>query len=156
MSGESLHGRQVGVGTILAAELWRRVLEAESPALAEPAAEIDAAFWGGLAGAVTAQYAEKLPRIEAARKWLAEPGRWDQLREQLSPLPRRPEQIAECLSRAGAACGAGDIGCSKDRLLSVLLHAHQMRSRFTILDLARLAGVMDSAAATSFSRLMRR
>ncbi len=68
-----LHGRQVGVGTILASELYRRVLAAESPILAEPAEGIDRAFWGPLADAVEAEYVQKVPRLREAREIFSSP-----------------------------------------------------------------------------------
>ncbi len=145
-TAHDLHGRQVGVGTILASEIYQRVLAVESPEFIEPSAAIDLNFWAGLSDEVASQYAEKIPRLAAARDALAEPGRWDQLRAALAPLLRKPAEIAGCLSAADAACKACDIGCTADTLKEILTHAHEMRSRFTILDLAKLVGVMDDAA----------
>ena len=72
---------------------------------------------------------------------------WDALRESVAPLVRAPDRSSDCLARAGAACRARDIGCSKDRLLAAFVHAYQMRDRFTILDLALMVGVMPGSAA---------
>ncbi len=145
-TGHDLHGRQVGVGTILASEIYQRVLAIESPEFTVPSPEIDRDFWAGLSDEVASQYAEKIPRLHAARDELAKPGKWDQLRAALRPLLRNPAEIAGCLSSAGAACNASDIGCATDTLKKILTHAHEMRSRFTILDLAIAVGVMDDAA----------
>ncbi len=60
---------------------------------------------------------------------------------------RTPGELADCLVSAGAACRAGDIRCNPERLVSAFENAHQIRDRFTILDLARLTGVMPKAAA---------
>ena len=139
-----LHGRQVGVGTILAADLYRRVLAVESPVPALPAADVDRAYWGPLAPAVAAEFGAKHERLAAARD--AIPTLWDTLRETLAPLVRPPEAVRNALHRAGAACRAEHIGCTPDRLRDALLHAHQMRSRFTVLDLAHLVGVLPGAA----------
>jgi len=141
-----LHGRQVGVGTILASELYRRVLAVESPRLRAPVAEVDTRFWGKLGGAVAERYAEKIPRIETAGHRLAKGGAWDELRARFAPLVRPPEITRDCLKLAGAAWRAEDIGCGTKRLLNAFLHAHEMRDRFTMLDLARLVGVMPDAA----------
>ena len=99
-----------------------------------------------MGGVVAEHYAEKIPRIEAARSRLAEGNAWDELRARFAPLVRPPEVTRDCLKRAGAAYRAEDIGCEKDRLLDAFLHAHEMRARFTVLDLARLVGVMPDAA----------
>ena len=45
----------------------------------------------------------------------------------------------------GAATRAADIRCDRPRLRAAFTHAHQMRERFIVLDLARLAGVLPAA-----------
>jgi len=147
-----LHGRQVGVGTVLAAELYRRVLAIESPELHDAPAGIDRAFWGSLADAVAAKYAEKAERLRAAKQKLARGSTWDSLRQELSDMLRSPQQIRGCLAAGGAACRAEDIGCDRDRLLQAFLHAHEIRPRFTVLDLARLLGLMPGAAGEIIER----
>ncbi|MFW6061941.1 MAG: iron-containing alcohol dehydrogenase, partial [Planctomycetota bacterium] len=141
-----LHGRQVGVGTVLASEIYRRVLAVDEPDWREPTDRIDRDFWGPLADEIAAQYAEKQPRLQAAREQLADREAWDKLREELSPMLRTPEQIHTCLRQAGAACRAEDLRIDRHRLLAAFTHGHQIRSRFTILDLAQLIGVLPDAA----------
>ena len=142
-----LHGRQVGIGTVLTAELYRRVLAVESPKFAEAGGSVDAKLWGKLAPEMAAQYDAKRSRLKLAGEKLSQGGAWDKLRESLAPLVRDPATIKGCLEKAGAAHRAEHIRCSRERLLAAFLHAHEMRSRFTILDLARLAGIMPHAAA---------
>jgi glycerol-1-phosphate dehydrogenase [NAD(P)+] len=141
-----LHGRQVGIGTVIASEVYRRVLAVESPKFVDPQGSPDERFWGELAGEMTQEYAAKAKRLRPAVEKLSQRGEWDRIRADLAPLTRTPETVQNCLSRAGAAARAADIGISKEHLLGVLLHAHEIRSRFTILDLARLVGVMPKAA----------
>ncbi len=141
-----LHGRQVGVGTILAADVYRRVLAVESPHFVEPPDTIDSEFWGPLAPAVARQYREKLPRYDRAREKLKAHGAWDHLREQLQPMLRAGQTIRDCLGRAGGACTAQDFGIDRERLLTAMLLAHEMRSRFTVLDLAHLTGILPDSA----------
>jgi len=141
-----LHGRQVGVGTVLAAAVYERVLTLDSPDFAVPSGGVDRAFWGRLADEVAGHYAEKRPRMESAVEQLSRGGAWDRLRAELASMVRSPGAVRDCLTRAGAAVTAADIGCDRARLLAALDHAHEMRSRFTVLDLARLVGVMPSAA----------
>jgi glycerol-1-phosphate dehydrogenase [NAD(P)+] len=146
-AAHDLHGRQVGVGTILACELYRRVLAVESPQFVAPPMEIDREFWYPLGDVVAHYYAEKQTRLGLAREKLSRGDAWDRLREQLSPLVRPAEVTRDCLRRAGAATTAADIKCDRARLLAAFLHAHEIRSRFTILDLARLVGLLPDAAA---------
>ena len=142
-----LHGRQVGIGTLLTSEIYRRVLAVESPQFVAPRASVDREFWGRLADGVAEQYEGKIQRLRLAAENLAKGEAWDRMREALAPMLISPEAIRECLARAGAAFRAGDIRCSEERLLTALLHAHEIRSRFSILDLARLIGIMPRAAA---------
>jgi glycerol-1-phosphate dehydrogenase [NAD(P)+] len=141
-----MHGSQVGLGTILTSELYRRVMAVESPKAAPVSIEIDGEFWGRLAGCVAREYAGKADRLQCAAGLISRPGEWDKLRSELSGFLRPPERTRDCLERAGGAFRAADIGCTRERLLAALLHAHEIRSRFTILDLARLLGVLPKAA----------
>jgi glycerol-1-phosphate dehydrogenase [NAD(P)+] len=141
-----LHGRQVGVATVMAAELYRRVLAIESPALRDAPSTVDGPFWGRLAAGVAEEYARKADRLRSARTTLAAGDTWDNLRADLSAMLRPPERIHNCLQAAGAACSAEDIGCPRDRLLDTFRHAHEIRPRFTILDLAHLTGILPAAA----------
>lgn len=145
--GHDLHGRQVGVASVLSAELWRRVLEVESPRLVDPPAGVDRAFWGPLADAVAAHYGEKTARLAQAKEIIARGDTWDRLRRELSPVPATPGRLRDCLGAAAAACRAGDIGCDRPRLVSAFLHAHEIRSRFTVLDLGYLLGLLPRAAS---------
>ncbi len=141
-----LHGRQVGVGTILTSELYRRILATESPRFVEVPEGVDRPFWGPVADNVAAEHAQKVPRLHEAREKLSQGDAWDRLREALAPMVRPPEKLRDCLARARAACSAEDIQCPPDRLLAALRHAHEIRSRFTCLDLGRLLGILPAAA----------
>ena len=65
---------------------------------------------------------------------------------QLSPLTKDPATVKGWLTRAGAATTAADIGCSREALASAILHMHEIRKRFTIVDLAWLVGILPDAA----------
>ncbi|MGC9453399.1 MAG: iron-containing alcohol dehydrogenase [Phycisphaerae bacterium] len=146
-ASHDLHGRQVGVGTVLASEVYRRVLAVESPQPVAQPTDVDSAFWGGLTGAVAPHYAEKLPKYQAAAEVITTGNTWDELRSALSRMVRPPRQLHDALRRASAAATAADIGCEPQHLLEAFTHAHELRSRFTVLDLARLLGVMPAGAA---------
>ena len=142
-----LHGRQVGLATILMAELYQRVLAVESPDFRDAPAQIDAAYWARHAPAIAGHHAKKRDRLAAARTALAAGNAWDNLRADLAPRLRRPAVIRDCLAAARAAHQAEHIGCAPDRLADVLRHAHEIRSRFTILDLAWIVGILPDAPA---------
>ncbi|MBI4861461.1 MAG: iron-containing alcohol dehydrogenase [Candidatus Riflebacteria bacterium] len=145
-TAHDLHGRQVGVGTILASALYERMLQLEAPTFAVPHRVIDERLWGPLARNVALAWSRKRERLEAAPQHLGENDRWDSLRSELAPMVRRAGQVASCLKRAGAACRVADLGLSRERVLTAFVNAHTIRDRFTILDLAWLAGLMPGAA----------
>ena len=142
-----LHGRQVGLATVLMAELYQRVFAVDEPACAAPPEDVDRAFWGPISDKVQKLYADKLGRISDAAGTLSNADSWDDLRQQLAVRLHKPERLRDCLVRAKAAYRAEDLGMNKDRLLTALTHAHEFRARFTILDLARLVGIWPGAAA---------
>ena len=144
-AGHDLHGRQVGVGTVIASELYRRLLAIERPVFREPPA-VDAKFWGALAPSIQQEYAKKLPRLAQVAKSLSTGDAWENLRAELSAMVRPSEVIRDCLRDAGAAWRPADIGCDAARVRTALLHAHEIRSRVTVLDLAWMTGIMPAAA----------
>ena len=142
-----LHGRQVGLGTVLASEVYRRVISLESPDFSRASMGFDKEFWGALGDGVETQFAQKVERLQKAVEILSQGDSWDRLREEVKPFLRPPERIRDRLKRAGAAYRAEDIGCSRQRLLRAMLHLHEIRSRFTVIDLAWLVGILPQAAA---------
>ncbi len=142
-----LHGRQVGVGTLLSAALYERVLALEHPVLRELPSSVDDGFWSlpSVVAAVREQYEAKRQRLEAVRPRLTDGCNWDQLRARLATEVKRPATIRDWLTRAGAAVSMADIGCSRERLRAAILHMHEIRKRFTIVDLAWLTGVLPAA-----------
>jgi len=140
-----LHGRQVGVATIFAAALYRRILAVEAPAFRAAFPEFDAAWWGGLAGAVRREHDKAAVRAAAAAAALSRPGQWDAVRTRLAPVLRDPAAIKDCLRRAGAAHRPEDIGISMQAFCAAVRHAVSIRERFTSLSLGLVTGVLPGA-----------
>lgn len=147
-----LHGRQVGLGTVLCSEVYRRLLAVESPRFGPPCETIDARFWGRLADPIATLYAQKVPRLHQVAACLSTGSAWDDLRRRLAPVVRSPEKVSACLRTAGAAWRAEHIGCDRPRVLAAFTHAHQARARFTVLDLAHLLGLLPATAADAIGR----
>jgi glycerol-1-phosphate dehydrogenase [NAD(P)+] len=148
--GEShdLHGRQVGIGTLVSAALYQRVLAIDEPILRPLPPAVDDRFWSvpAVVAAITEQYASKGSRLASIQQRIAPPGAWDSLRARLAAQAKSPETIGSWLQRAGAAVSIADIGCSRERIRSAILHMHEIRKRFTIVDLAWLTGVLPEQA----------
>jgi glycerol-1-phosphate dehydrogenase [NAD(P)+] len=141
------HGRQVGLGAIVAAALYERLLALNRPVFRAVTEPTDAAYWGALAPVVEEEHAAKRERAVQAVARLNEPGVWEQVRGIIAAQAVSPARIKACLKRAGAAHTAGEIGCSAGRFTEALLRSHQIRARYTVLDLARAAGILPGSAA---------
>lgn len=145
-----LHGRQVGIASILMAALYEKVLAIDCPVFHEVPRKVDEQFWGNLSPVVAKEYEKKLPRYQMVAGSLSMPGAWEKLRELLHADMVPAMKLKNCLSQSGAAHRIGDINhygvpLTRTKLLSVISNANQMRERFTILDLAVLLGVLPNA-----------
>lgn len=147
--GEShdLHGRQVGVGTVLSAALFERVLAVENPDVGDLPPVVEEAFWidPSVVVAVREQDQAKRPRLELLRERIRQRDLWDEARARAAAQVKSPQTIRDWLTRAGGAACAADIGCSRPRIRSAILHMHEIRKRPTIIDLAWLTGVLPAA-----------
>ncbi len=144
-----LHGRQVGVASILMAALYEEVLAIDTPRFELPRTEVDEEFWGSLTPMVADEYRKKLRRYQQVREQLSQPGNWQALRRLLQVDLVPAAQLKSCLARAGAAHRVEDIDhsgrpLSREKFSRVVRNSSQMRARFTILDLAALLGYMPS------------
>lgn len=139
------HGRQVGLGTLLACALYERVLRLEAPKFHDHSEPTDAAYWKSLTPIVEEEHVLKRGKAQRAVARLRQAGTWDHLREAVQPFTRPATLIKHCLRTAGAAHRIEDIGCTRERFRAAVLHGHQIRERYTILDLARAVGILPGA-----------
>jgi glycerol-1-phosphate dehydrogenase [NAD(P)+] len=141
-----LHGRQVGLGTIFSAALYERIFKIETPELQSSPSDIDSTFWSALSENVRDQYQQKQPMLETIREQLTDIETWQTFIAAARDQVRSPIEIKNCLKIAGAAHTFSDIKCSRERLLSAVLHMHEIRKRPTIIDLAWILGILPDSA----------
>jgi glycerol-1-phosphate dehydrogenase [NAD(P)+] len=137
-----LHGRQVGVATILVAALYEALLALEDVRFAVPHVDFDPKLWGAAAPVVEQEFRKKRGVMEQACEKLNRPAVWSEVRSTLRPWVRSAASIKECLRDAGAAHRLSDIGISRDRFLAAVRACGWMRARFTSVDLAACAGLL--------------
>ncbi len=142
-----LHGRQVGVATILMGALYDRIMNIDKPVFHEPPESIDTVFWGSLSTVVEKEYIKKKAKFKKAAISLSHQQKWRELQDKIRPGLLPPQKLKNCLSLANAAhryCDIMDNGqpLQKEKFLNVVLNANQMRERFTILDLAIMLGIL--------------
>jgi glycerol-1-phosphate dehydrogenase [NAD(P)+] len=159
------HGFKVGLGTVSIAALYERLLERDLAALNVEAAVAAWPTWEqaerrvraahtapGLADAAVQETRAKYidaPRLRERLTLLTE--RWpdvrDRLREQLSPAAELREQ----LQAAGCPTSPDAIGLTAERLHDTYRRAQMIRRRFTVLDLANQAGILDACVDELFA-----
>jgi len=140
------HGRQVGLGTIFACALYERILALEKPRFQLQTEETNRTFWQSLTPVVEEEHARKRSKAAKAVEQLKKKNCWDKLRAIARKSVRTPSEIRNCLKSAGAAYRLADIECERKRFLEAALNCHQMRARYTVIDLARAVGIMPKAA----------
>lgn len=144
-----LHGRQVGVGSILTAAIYEKVMEIDTPVFCEVPQHIDEEFWGALSPIIAKEYQAKLERIREAAACLSKPANWQQLKTIIQPDLVPPAKLKNCLQQAGAAHRFADllddgVPLAREKFVKVVHNANQMRRRFTILDIAVMLGIIPN------------
>jgi glycerol-1-phosphate dehydrogenase [NAD(P)+] len=142
-----LHGRQVGVGSILTAALYEKIMSIDEPIFRGVPQNIDSEFWGTLSPIVAKEYSKKLPKFEQVASYLYHLDNWNNLRALIKPNLVPAAKLKNCLVQGGGAHRFKDIrdndsALEKDKFLAIVKNANQMRERFTILDMAVLLGII--------------
>jgi len=146
------HGSQVGIGTIISAALYERILSIDKPEIHKMPEKIDEKFWGNISDSIAEQYAAKQEKLQVMREKLSSDVFWGELKSLLKNRARPAKHIADCLEKAGAARYFDDINCSTDRAVNAILHSHEIRKRPTVIDLAWTLGVLPTAAGDIFKQ----
>jgi glycerol-1-phosphate dehydrogenase [NAD(P)+] len=148
----SLHGEQVGVATLTVSRMQNALLRAGQPPEVRltpiDEAATRARYGAGRAEQVIAQFrAKALDEAAAARMnaRLAEvwPTMSVRLREVMLPTAR----LLEALRAAGAPTTGVDLGLPSGFYREAVRHARELRDRYTVLDLAGDAGVLETFVA---------
>jgi glycerol-1-phosphate dehydrogenase [NAD(P)+] len=68
---------------------------------------------------------------------------WPELRAELKAMMMDPDDIAAIISSAGGPTTATELGLSRDVWRKAMKHARDVRNRWSFLDLADDAGLLD-------------
>ena len=139
---KDLHGRQVGLGTILSAALYEKLNEMNYPKFVPVPKEIDKDFWGPIGDAVAGEYSKKTEKFDTLRQRLSMPGDWQRLMYTVRPGLRTAGEVKQLLKRAGAPGSITELGISRERVRRAILNMHEIRARFTVVDLAWAVGIL--------------
>ena len=147
-----LHGEQVGVATLSISRLQHAVLGAAEPPVLR-ATRIDEAailrhFGPALGRQCLAELRAKALDEAAAERLNARlAADWPAIIGRLRPVMLPTADLQAALSAAGAPTTAADLGVAPVTWRAALTHARALRNRFTILDLAAAAGLLDRFVA---------
>ncbi len=138
------HGAKVGIGTLAVARLYDALPEEIPHHLQTESVHIDALF-------DSPELRELAHRETAAKK---RPGisleQWEKIREKVTKHLLPAEQMRQMLVAAGAVTEAEQIGVSRGRLRESYRRAYHIRRRYTVLDLAVEAGVLEECLERIF------
>jgi len=151
-----LHGVQVGVGTVAIARLYERLMATEGP----DARAVESvwergneslsrceSFFGPAFDSVKAQFEKKRVSRERALEEAQKIARdWKVIKEMVRPFLKTPEGIRDTLSRAHAKVTYKDLGIEPGVFHDVLTLAMCTRGRYTALDVAFAAGLVEGWA----------
>ena len=148
----TLHGQQVGVAALTLARLQQRMLADARPPVVRPT-RIDAADMVRRMGRDAAA-----PCLEAfARKAFDTAGAdafnariemlWPALRRELAAFMLPVAEMTRLLAAAGGPLSAADLGLPADFYREAVLHCREMRDRFSFLDIAADAGMLEDFVA---------
>lgn len=144
----SKHGQQVGVASLAMARLQEELLSLDKPPLVKPTEISETDF--------VRRYGEDIGRMcygEARKKALDAAGAtklnarlqriWPELRVELKAAMLPPAQMKSVLASAGGPTDATELGLPRQIWRQAMKHARDIRNRWSFLDLADDAGLLD-------------
>lgn len=143
----SFHGEQIGVTTLTMARLQEQMLEAPAPVLSvDGSQEQDfiAHFGPVLGPSCWKDFAQKRltrDKADALNARIAQ--RWDAIRDRIVGITLPSARLAEVLRQAGAPRSPEELGWPRDFYLGAVRNARKIRNRYTFLDFAADARVLD-------------
>jgi glycerol-1-phosphate dehydrogenase [NAD(P)+] len=147
------HGEQVGVATLAMNRLHHWILDQDEPPNLKPTVvdpEVIAKKFGKAIADVCLRSFEAKRFDQADADQLNEKLRkiWPELAGELRPLMLDPDDIEDALRRVGAPVSAADLGLSIGFWRDAIRYGRFTRDRYTMLDLAGDAGLLDEFAET--------
>jgi len=151
----NLHGAQVGVGTLIAAEIYDRVLKMTADDVdldlarrhykttEELRADVDR-YYGDVAEK-TFEETEKKVRTWGEEQAMLEELKtnWDTIWQDVGGYLRSRSELEAALKASGAPIRPSELGFSRDDVRDAIRYSRLMRNRYTILDLTNSLGWLD-------------
>jgi glycerol-1-phosphate dehydrogenase [NAD(P)+] len=143
----SFHGEQIGVTTLTSARLQERLLNGPAPVLfanSDSEADFVRRFGARLGPSCWQEFVQKRlvgERLDAANARIA--ANWERISQAIAKIILPAEFLDQVLARAGAPRAPRDLGWPHAFYGAAVRHAREIRNRYTFLDLAADAKVLD-------------
>lgn len=147
----TLHGQQVGLATLTMGRIQQWFLSQETPPEVRPT-KIDTAgmarrMGSEVAAQCGAEYRQKALDANGAAQLNERLQQiWPDLRKECLALVDDVDNMRAKLAAAGGGTSARELGIPTDFYREAVCHAHEMRNRFSFVDLACDAGLLDDFA----------
>lgn len=145
----SFHGEQIGVATLTMARLQDSMLAGPPPRLrasASTRADVLSRFGPQRGDACWADFAKKrLDKAAAEAMTRRVQVQWPDIRKRIAAIARPARALEDVLRRAGAPTTPEALGWPPAFYQQAVRHAREIRNRWTFLDLAADAGVLDES-----------
>jgi len=147
-----LHGLKVGVGAVLASELWEKVRGVPAAQAAKLLSASEAPSPGYERAAMQRAYGRDAPAIIGCQQRFLEledsapayrdfcdkiAANWDKVLSIAAGVPS-PADMRRLLKTAGCCTDASELGLGRAEIASAIEAAHYIRDRFTVRKLARM------------------
>jgi len=143
----TFHGEQIGVTTLTMARLQGRMLDGPPPVVsADRSTEADfiARFGPALGPSCWADFNQKrLTEDKAARVNQRIADKWLAIRTAIDAISLHADMLSLVLKEAKAPRTPEDLGWPRASYQAAVRHAREIRNRYTFLDLAADAGMLD-------------
>jgi len=154
----NLHGAQVGVGTLIAAEVYERVRRMSPDDIDlekarrnyRSARDLRATvrkYYGAVADKTFEETTRKIVPWRVKEKELATlKSEWDDIWRDLARFLRPRAQLEHAMKEAGCPTRPSELNISREDTYNAIRYARLMRDRYTILDLADELGWLEAWA----------
>ena len=148
----TLHGQQVGVASLTMARLQRKLLSFDKPPTLKKTIidlpDMERRMGKEIAKQCRDEFAKKSfegASLEQANQRLQEI--WKKLKEEVQPFLISVDEMEEMLKSSGGPVNHMELGVDVDLYRDAIVHCREMRNRFSFLDIAADAGLLEDFAS---------
>jgi glycerol-1-phosphate dehydrogenase [NAD(P)+] len=144
----TIHGQQVGVASVAMARLHAMLFALPKPPRVKPTridrVDFETRYGAELGGMMFAEASKKALDAKGADAFNARlDAIWPELRAECLAFMMPADEIAKVIASAGGPTTATELGLARDLWRKAMKHARDVRNRWSFLDLADDAGLLD-------------